>query len=431
MRLDLCTGVTNTNLMTSVPGIESVPTATAFEPNRPALLARFHEVRLHTERLAAPLTPDDQQAQSMPDASPVKWHLAHTTWFYETFVLEPLGVPSFEPAYRALFNSYYEAVSPPAPRAERGVLTRPSLEEVWKHRRIVDERVASALYGGLHREGSAALVLGTHHEEQHQELILTDLLHLFSRNPIAPRYAVIAPGASNAAQAGLDWVDFDGGLVTIGHRGRGFAFDNELPAHRVWLEPFALASRLVTNGELLEFVEAGGYRKPELWMSDGWAARCTEGWEHPLYWRQGADGGWRTFGLDGERELDSNAPAANLSWFEADAYARWRGCRLPREEEWEVAARFADARCKSGPALSQMRDVLWQWTASAYDPYPGFRPLAGALGEYNGKFMSGQRVLRGGSFATPRGHARNTYRNFFPPGARWQFTGIRLARDGS
>jgi ergothioneine biosynthesis protein EgtB len=409
--------------------------------DRPAIAFAFEHVRQRSVHLAEPLSPEDCCAQSMPDASPVKWHLAHTTWFFETFILEPReagqegGFQPFHPAFRVLFNSYYNGVGDKHPRPRRGLLTRPQLGEVLAYRANVDRRIARLLDQNPDDRELAALVeLGMQHEQQHQELILTDVKHLLAQNPLLPAYLDSPLGASEPAER-LSWVEFEGGLAEIGHTGRGFAFDNELPRHRQYVAPFALASRLVTNGEYLEFVEAGGYREPGLWLSEGWDKVASGELRHPLYWRRIEDGNWREFTLHGEQALDPARPATHLSLYEADAYARWRGARLPTEAEWEFAARDVAIACgdlhpraAGGPGLTQMFGECWQWTSSSYAPYPGFAPAAGALGEYNGKFMVNQYVLRGSSCATPHGHARVSYRNFFPAGARWQFSGIRLAR---
>jgi ergothioneine biosynthesis protein EgtB len=396
----------------------------------------FEQVRQRSVHLAEPLSSEDCCAQSMPDASPVKWHLAHTTWFFETFILEPREADwrPFHPAFRMLFNSYYNGVGDKHPRAQRGLLTRPGFDEVLAWRRDVDARIARLLQEAPDDAGLAALVeLGMQHEQQHQELILTDLKHLLAQNPLYPAYLDSALPESCPAGA-LVWLDFDGGLAEIGHRGKGFCFDNELPRHQQYVAPFQLASRLVTNGEYLEFVEAGGYRDPGLWLSEGWDRVCSGEIAQPLYWRE-RDGRWLEFTLHGLQPVDPARPVTHVSLYEADAYARWRGARLPTEAEWEFAARDVAIACgdlhpraAGSDGLTQMFGECWQWTGSSYAPYPGYAPAAGALGEYNGKFMVNQYVLRGSSCATPHGHARTSYRNFFPAGARWQFTGIRLAR---
>ncbi|HEY8244737.1 MAG TPA: ergothioneine biosynthesis protein EgtB [Casimicrobiaceae bacterium] len=411
-----------------------------------ALANAYAAVRGQSEALAAPLSPEDCALQSMPDASPVKWHLAHTTWFFETFVLAGReGYRPLDSAFRVLFNSYYVGVGERHPRPERGLLSRPDLATVRAYRAHVDAAMRALLASDLGRETAARIELGLHHEQQHQELILTDLKHLFSRNPAAPVYRAgwpLAPVRPRRAE----WVDYAGGLDAFGHAGDGFAFDNELPRHRVFLEPFALASRPVTHGEYAAFVDDGGYDRAELWLSAGWDVVTTRGWTAPLYWeRDGA--AWTTFTLHGRVAIDAHTPMCHLSFFEADAYARWAGARLPTEFEWELAAREASIEgnlLDSGAlhpmpldgdtppgAPAQLFGDVWEWTRSDYGPYPGFAPADGAIGEYNGKFMAGQYVLRGGSCATPRSHLRATYRNFFPPDARWQFSGVRLARDRS
>jgi ergothioneine biosynthesis protein EgtB len=398
----------------------------------------YDQVRQRSLRLAEPLSPEDCGAQSMPDASPVKWHLAHTTWFFETFILErrEAGFAPFHPAFRVLFNSYYNGVGAKHPRPQRGLLSRPSLDEVRAYRLDVDRRMARLLATQDADAGLAALVeLGLQHEQQHQELMLTDVKHLLAQNPLHPAY-LDEPLPPSKPVAPLDWLCFDGGIGMIGHEGDGFCFDNELPRHRVLEAPFALASRLVTNGEYREFIEAGGYREPSLWLSEGWDRVCAGEFAHPLYWVD-ADGEWMEFTLHGLRPLDPARPVTHVSLYEADAYARWRGARLPTEAEWELAAHglaataagtLHPAAAAGGDRLAAMFGVCWQWTSSSYAPYPGYAPASGALGEYNGKFMVNQYVLRGSSCVTPAGHARASYRNFFAAGARWQFTGIRLAR---
>jgi ergothioneine biosynthesis protein EgtB len=378
---------------------------------------RFLSIRAESERLAAPLSPEDQTVQSMPDASPTKWHLAHTTWFFETFLLRPRasGYRRFDPAYEYLFNSYYEAVGPRHPRPQRGMLTRPGVEEILAYRRHVDAAMVE-LIGRDDGDWQELLELGLNHEQQHQELILMDAKHLLSLNPLKPAYvAASAPPA--ARETPLGWIEFEGGLVEIGHAGNGFAFDNEGPRHRVWLDPFAIAARPVTCGEYLAFIEDGGYRRPEFWLSAGWDCVNQRDWQAPLYWQRDGER-WQVFTLAGLRPLQPFEPVCHVSGFEAAAYAKWAGNRLPREQEWEVAA----------SDLSGTGEV-WEWTASPYVAYPGFREPPGAIGEYNGKFMANQMVLRGGCIATPRDHMRMTYRNFFPPDARWMFGGIRLAED--
>jgi ergothioneine biosynthesis protein EgtB len=385
---------------------------------RPDPEQRFRLVRDATEALTAPLSAEDCQVQSMPDASPAKWHLAHTSWFFETFLLLPLlpDYRAFDPAYATLFNSYYVGVGARHPRAERGLISRPSLEEIHAYRRHIDKAMLHLIASVAPAQWLGLLELGIHHEQQHQELILMDIQHALSCNPIAPAYREKSPGF--AAPGELEWSEIPGGLYTIGDNGEGFAFDNEGPCHRVWLEPFRIANRLTTAGEYLRFIEDNGYRRPEFWLSDGWAAVEANGWGAPLYWHQ-SDSGWTRFALDGRQPLDLSEPVLHLSYYEADAYARWAGHRLPTEAEWETAA--------TRSSLRQLFDQGWQWTASPYVAYPGFAPAAGAVGEYNGKFMVNQMVLRGGSLATPVGHSRPTYRNFFPPAARWMFSALRLA----
>jgi ergothioneine biosynthesis protein EgtB len=384
----------------------------------------YDSVRKRSLMLAEPLSDEDCGAQSMPDASPVKWHLAHTTWFFETFILERMEAQfqPFHPAFRVLFNSYYNGIGERHPRAQRGLLTRPSMQEVRAYRSNVDQRIGRLLAEHADNEELAELIeLGLQHEQQHQELILTDVKHMLAQSALYPAYTP-SPLQPAEPQAAAGWVEFAGGLAEIGHDGDTFCFDNELPRHRQYLQPFALAARLVTNGEYLEFIESGGYRDPALWLSEGWDQVCALALKHPLYWRRDDAGAWQEFTLHGMRAIDLAQPAVHLSLFEANAYAHWRGARLPTEAEWEVAARADDG------ALRQMFGHAWQWTSSSYAPYPGYATAPGALGEYNGKFMLNQYVLRGSSVATPPGHSRASYRNFFPAGARWQFTGIRLAR---
>jgi ergothioneine biosynthesis protein EgtB len=411
------------------------------------LISRYDEVRSFTEQLASPLSPEDQTVQSMPDVSPTKWHRAHVTWFFETFVLADV-VPGFTPyqdTYWFLFNSYYESVGPRYSRPDRGLISRPGAHEVGDYRADVDARMRDlldSLDGGTLEKVAPVVELGFHHEQQHQELLLMDIKHVLSVNPLQPVYA--GRPAPRSEPDTLGWVDVEGGLVEVGHDGDGFRFDNEEPAHRVWLEPYRLADRLVTNGEWLEFVADGGYSRHDLWLSDGWAKVQTEGWRAPLYWVE-LDGVWFEHTLHGTFPVDPGLPVSHLSFYEADAYATWAGKRLPTEFEWEHAARalpvagnLADTETfhprAAGAAdggLRQMYGDCWEWTASAYLPYPGFAPAAGAIGEYNGKFMSGQMVLRGGCALTPADHARATYRNFFPPAARWALSGLRLADGGA
>jgi len=406
------------------------------------LLSRFEDVRRASTMLAEPLSDEDCCAQSMTDASPVKWHLAHTTWFFETFVLERFepGFRPFHPAFRMLFNSYYNGIGEQYTRSQRGLITRPGMDEVHEYRNDVDARIesliliAAAPSGDGDPELERLIELGLQHEQQHQELILTDLQHLFWHNPLRPAYRDEAMPQPNPPSA-LQWRSFNGGVVELGHRGEGFFFDNETPRHRQYLEPYALASRLVTNTEYLEFMQAGGYDDPALWLSEGWA------WLHagprpvtrPLYWEQ-RDGAWHEFTLYGMQPLRPDQAVRHLSYYEADAYARWAQARLPSEAEWEHAMAstrrgLGEGEPADAPAIEQVFDTAWQWTSSSYAPYPGFKPAAGAIGEYNGKFMVNQYVLRGGSCVTPPDHSRVTYRNFFPAHARWQYTGLRLARS--
>jgi ergothioneine biosynthesis protein EgtB len=405
---------------------------------RPSSLGeRYREVRARTELLAAPLSPEDQMVQSMADASPTKWHRGHTTWFFEAFVLpkERPGSAVFDPDFGYLFNSYYEAVGPRQPRDRRGVISRPSCAEIADYRAHLDKVMEDLLDSALPEETTALVELGINHEQQHQELLLMDIKHALFSNPLCPEY-LPAEDPPLAVSNRLGWSVHDGGRVAIGHRGDGFAFDNETPPHSAILDPFALADRLVTCGEWLEFVDDGGYRRPELWLSEGWATVGQQGWEAPLYWTR-LGGEWWVFTLMGRRLINESEPVCHVSYYEADAFARWRGFRLPTEAEWEViASAFAPdgAPLRLHPlpgdrGLGDLFGQVWQWTSSAYGPYPGFRPAAGAVGEYNGKFMVNQQVLRGGACVTPEGHTRATYRNFFPPASRWAFSGVRLARD--
>jgi ergothioneine biosynthesis protein EgtB len=381
------------------------------------LYERFRRIRDHTEALASALTNEDQCVQSMPDASPAKWHRAHTTWFFEQFVLVPFipGYQVFDPAFSFLFNSYYEAVGARHPRPYRGLLTRPSADQVTEYRRHVD----AAMRAPLPSRARTIVELGLHHEQQHQELLLTDILHAFSANPLCP---AARPGwrARAAAPGPTEFISIQPGIYHIGHQGSQFCFDNETPGHQAFLNPCAIASRLVRNIDWRDFIQDKGYQTVSLWMSDGWAAMQAAGWTGPLHWRR-QDSAWFEFGLGGLEPLDPDAPVRHISWYEADAFARWAGARLPTEFEWEAA--------HGNPDIHETTGHVWQWTDSAYRPYPGYRPAPGAIGEYNGKFMINQMVLRGGSSVTPAGHTRPTYRNFFHPDKRWQFSGLRLAQD--
>lgn len=412
---------------------------------RPA--ERFVRVRQQTRELIEGLSAEDCCVQSMPSASPLKWHLAHTTWFFETFVLarHVRGHRVFQEGWDYLFNSYYQTVGPMHARPQRGLLTRPGLQAVLDYRDAVDEQMLALLDKEPPGPELAALVeLGVHHEQQHQELMLTDLLYLLSCNPLMPAYRDLQPGSQGRGWQGqgaaaLTWTGRAGGIVRCGAGAEGFAFDNERPAHEALLVPHSLANRLVSNGEYRDFIDDGGYRRPELWLSDGWSIVQQEGRTAPLYWQPDLQS---SFGLHGLQPLDRAAPVCHVSYFEADAYARWAGARLPTEFEWEAAAAALPVHgnllesgalrtlpARDAPGIQQLFGDCWEWTASAYLGYPGYRPLPGSLGEYNGKFMSGQFVLRGGSLATPADHLRASYRNFFYPGDRWQFMGIRLARD--
>ncbi len=402
------------------------------------LTQRFLDVRATTELLASRLSAEDQTPQSMPDASPTKWHRAHTTWFFEEFVLRPdPGYAEFDPAYRFLFNSYYEAVGPRHPRPQRGLVTRPGITDIARYREYVQDAVVRALDAGRLDDAALELVeLGCNHEQQHQELLLMDIKHLFSTHAFAPVY-VDRPADSTGPLTPQGWRSVGGGVTEIGHDGVGFAYDNEGPRHRVYLEDFEISERAVTNADWLEFMADGGYRRADLWLSDGWARIQAEGWDAPGYWDD-QDGQWTVFTLSGRRPVVAAEPVCHVSFYEADAFARWAGARLPTEFEWEAAARqrpdlrgqlLDPDRVHPGPAGPAMVGDVWEWTASAYLPYPGFAPASGAVGEYNGKFMSDQHVLRGACAATPRGHERITYRNFFPAHSRWAFSGLRLADE--
>lgn len=407
---------------------------------------QYRAVRRQTASLCDPLVSEDYVVQSMPDVSPTKWHLAHVTWFFETFLLSPhyAGYEPFDPHFAYLFNSYYVTVGDRHCRQNRGLLSRPTVADTYAYRKHVDaamERFLSEVPDAQLANVEAIIEIGLHHEQQHQELMLTDIKHVFWVNPLRPAYRPEAAGEAGV-RTSMRWIGFDGGLHFVGHEGHGFAFDNERPRHRTFVEPFQLASRLVSNGEYRKFIEDGGYRRADLWLSMGWATVQRESWEAPLYWIR-REGQWLNYTLHGLRGVRDDEPICHVSYFEADAYARWAGARLPSEFEWEIASRsvpmegnFVEtglyhphAQTRDSEGLSQMFGDVWEWTRSAYLAYPGYQPPAGALGEYNGKFMCNQFVLRGGSCATPRSHVRATYRNFFPPDARWQFSGFRLARD--
>jgi ergothioneine biosynthesis protein EgtB len=408
-----------------------------------SLRERLFATRALSAELAAPLSDEDQVVQVMDDASPTKWHLAHTTWFFEAFLLKRFlpGYAVFDERFEYCFNSYYESVGARQPRPKRGLLTRPAAQEVRAYRGFVDAALGRLFDTGLTPEAAELIELGINHEQQHQELLLTDILALFAAEPLKPAYRDGGPGVSVGAATPLAWVPFEGGIFEVGHDGEGFAYDNEGPRHEELIRPFKLASRSVTNAEWIEFIEDGGYATPTLWLADGWNTVKAQGWDGPLYFER-AEGGYGQMSLLGFRPVDLAAPVTHVSYYEADAFARWAGCRLPSEFEWEVASASVPLEGRTlgaghlrplpagiGPRLQQMFGDVWEWTGSAYLPYPGFRAPPGAVGEYNGKFMCNQFVLRGGSCLTPEGHVRRTYRNFFYPHQRWQFTGLRLAAD--
>lgn len=420
--------------------------ASSLAAARAGLVQRYTSVRRASETICQPLAPDDYGLQAMPDVSPAKWHLAHTSWFFEAFLLKPflLDYRPFHVQFEFLFNSYYQQVGEPFARAQRGLLSRPTTQEIFQYRAHIDAAMLDlfACVNETHwAEVMARATLGCQHEEQHQELLLTDTKYNFSINPLRPAYRDDLSTTTASVTQALDWIEQPGGVLEIGHDGNGFSFDNEGPRHRLLLTSYALGSRLITNGEYLAFIEAGGYRRPEYWLADGWRTVCQQGWQAPLYWEK-IDGRWWLFTLSGMRALNEHEPVCHVSFYEADAYARWAGKRLPTEAEWETVARCSrvEGNLREAGYLhpipvvdagqpAQFFGDVWEWTGSAYNPYPGYRPSAGALGEYNGKFMVNQLVLRGGSCVTPAAHIRASYRNFFYPADRWQFSGIRLAED--
>jgi ergothioneine biosynthesis protein EgtB len=418
------------------------PSSIAQSKTRLSLAAHYQQVRQVSEQLCQPLVTEDYGIQSMPDVSPPKWHLAHTTWFFETLLLIPNlpGYEVFHPKFGYLFNSYYESIGERHPRPQRGLLSRPTVEEVYRYRAHVDQSMRVLLSERANDLTLQSLtLLGIHHEQQHQELLITDIKHILALNPLHPAYRSDLPLLDTQPAVSKEkWLDYPGGLYEIGFEGEEFAFDNEGPRHPVYIQDYWLASRLVTNGEYLEFIQAKGYQKPEYWLSEGWATVQTDRWQAPLYWEQ-IDGAWWVMTLGGLRPMNEQEPVCHVSFYEADAFARWAGKRLPSEAEWEVAASQVPIQgnfLESGqlhpvPAMGltrpdQLLGDVWEWTQSAYLPYPGFQPAPGAVAEYNGKFMCNQMVLRGGSCATSLSHIRSSYRNFFPPSTRWQFSGIRL-----
>lgn len=416
-----------------------------------SIAERFAEIRGVTMKLIEPLETEDFIIQSHEDVSPAKWHIAHTTWFFERMILKEFksNYEEFNPAFDFLFNSYYNTIGPYQPRHQRGVLSRPTVDQVIEYRNYVDQQVYNLLdesASDTKKEIEALIYMGLQHEQQHQELILMDIKYNFFVNPLLPAYAQTKKRTLSNPQES-QFVEFDGGLIEIGHDGNGFSFDNESPRHKVWLEPFKLATKPVTNGEFLEFINSGGYEKPEYWLSDGWSIVKEHNWKAPLYWLKDTEEKWQIFTLAGIQDLELDEPVSHVSFYEADAFSRWKGKRLPTEAEWEYASQsvairgntmddgvyhpVASSEDLQSSSLSKMFGDIWEWTASAYSPYPGSKPLEGALGEYNAKFMCNQMILRGGSCATPVDHIRKTYRNFFPPEKRWQFSGFRLAEDQS
>lgn len=414
---------------------------------RENLLNSCKKVRSFSHKLAKPLSKEDFVVQSMPDVSPTKWHLAHTSWFFEAFVLSKAinKYRSLHPQYNFLFNSYYVQVGERHSRPKRGLISRPTVDEVFEYREYVDKNMLRFIKNSdekKFKKFAEIIEIGIHHEQQHQELIVTDIKHVLSENPLFPVYKKSKEIKNSKNNSRLNWVDFEGGIYTIGNEGDKFGYDNEFPVHKKYIEPFSLASRLVTNGEYMEFINNGGYSKPELWLSDGWNTVSSNNWEAPLYWIIKGNN-WNQFTLGGLKKIEMNQPVCHLSFYEAEAFSRWAGCRLPSEFEWEIASQnqkiegnfvdsgnFHPTAIKSiNGKLSQMYGDVWEWTRSPYSPYPGYNPPPGALGEYNGKFMCNQMVLRGGSCATSKSHIRNSYRNFFPPDSRWQFMGLRLAKD--
>ncbi len=430
--------------MTAIAGTRRTAAGDTTDPE--VLTTHFTRVRCASETLCQPLAIEDYGLQAMPDTSPPKWHLAHTTWFFETFLLKPFvpGYETFHPQFEHLFNSYYQSIGEQFPRPQRGLLSRPTVDAVYRYRKHVDTAMATLLADtGAHdfSEIVRRTTLGCHHEQQHQELLLTDIKYNFSVNPLRPTYRDNLPPVSAAVAVPLNWSAHPGGIHEIGHDESGFAFDNETPRHRVYVQSYALASRLVTGGEYLAFMQADGYRRPEYWLADGWRTVCERGWQAPLYWER-IDDRWWQFTLGGMRPVNEHEPVCHVSYYEADAYARFAGARLPTEPEWEIAAAAEPVTgnlretgllhpqpATVGASAQQLFGDVWEWTQSAYAAYPGYHPPQGALGEYNGKFMANQMVLRGGSCVTPGDHVRASYRNFFYPPDRWQFSGIRLAQD--